>query len=197
MIFHCCGKTSLRKGDKVYIGDQTDDLDVTLSHLKRASIASRIAFGPRAGLKVRRIGACSGYEEEIAKSQGYGCASKNGFSIHAATSIKPHERDRLEQFLRYVGRGPLVNDKINLDQNGNILSELKKSFDSATHVLLSPLEFVEKLASIIPPPYRHQVNYYGCLSSHSKIRPLIVLSPAVDVGPRKSSAVRDFFWISA
>lgn len=181
------GKLS-SEGENVYIGDQTDDLDLTLSHLKRASISSRIALGPRAGLKVRRIGASFGYEEEIAKSQGYGCASKNGFSIHAATSIKAHERDRLQQLLRYVGRGPLVNDKISLDQNGNILYELKKSFDGATHVLLSPLEFVEKLASIIPPPYRHQVNYYGCLSSHSKIRPLIVLSPAVDVGPEEKKS---------
>jgi hypothetical protein len=167
------GKLSL-EGEEVQIDDPSRDEDLTLSHLKRASISSRIALGPRAGLRVRRIGGSFGFEEEIPKSQGYGCASKNGFSIHAATSIKAHERDRLEQLLRYLGRGPVAHDKISLDHNGNILYELKKSFDGATHVLLSPLEFIEKLASIIPPPYRHQVNYYGCLSSHSKLRPLIV-----------------------
>jgi hypothetical protein len=63
------------------------------------------------------------------------------------------------------------------------MAELKKSFDGATHALLSPLEFIEKLASIIPPPYRHQVNYYGCLSSHSKLRPLIVRDQQVNSGP--------------
>ncbi len=41
-------------------------------------------------------------------------------------------------------------------------------------MLLSPLEFIEKLSSIIPPAYKHQVNYYGCLSSHSKLRALVV-----------------------
>jgi len=170
------------QGEEVYIGDQSEDNDVTLAHLKRASISSRIALGERAGLKVRRIGGSFGYEEEIPKSQGYGCASKNGFSIHAATAINAHERDRLEQLLRYLGRGPVAHDKVSLDQHGNILYELKKSYDGATHVLFSPLEFIEKLASIIPPPYRHQVNYYGCLSSHSNLRPLIVPAASIEKG---------------
>jgi transposase len=125
-------------GVEVCIADQSAAEDLMLSHLKRASISSRIALGPRSGLKVRRIGGSFGYEEEIPKNQGYGCASKNGFSIHAATSIKAHERDRLEQLLRYLGRGPVAHDKMSLDQHGNILYELKKSFDGATHVLLSP-----------------------------------------------------------
>jgi hypothetical protein len=173
------------EGEEVHIQDPSGDEDLTLSHLKRASITNRIALGTRAGLRVRRIGGSFGYEEEIPKSQGYGCASKNGFSIHAATSIRAHERDRLEQLLRYLGRGPVAHDKISLDHNGNILYELKKSYDGATHVLLSPLEFIEKLASIIPPPYRHQVNYYGCLSSHSKLRPLIVSGQEADAEPAR------------
>jgi len=139
-----------------------------LSHLKRASISSRIALGPRAGLKVRRIGSSFGFEEEIPQSQSYGCMSMNGFSIHAATSIKAHERDRLEKLLRYLGRGPVSHERISLSEGGNILYELKNSYDGASHVMFSPIEFIEKLASIIPPPYRHQVNYYGCLSSHIK-----------------------------
>ncbi|HET9239414.1 MAG TPA: transposase [Oligoflexus sp.] len=178
-------------GEEVCIADQSAAEDLTLSQLKGASISSRIALGPRSGLKVRRIGGSFGYEEEIPKNQGYGCASKNGFSIHAATSIKAHERDRLEQLLRYLGRGPVAHDKISLDQHGNILYELKKSFDGATHVLLSPLEFIEKLAAIIPPPYRHQVNYYGCLSSHSKLRPLIVPRQEIDAGPAEKKRSPD------
>ncbi len=80
------------------------------------------------------------------------------FFIHAATSIKAHERGRLEPLLRYPGLSPVAHDKISLDQNGNILYELKKSYDAATHVLLSTVEFIEKLASIIPHPYRHQLT---------------------------------------
>lgn len=165
-------------GEEVYIGDGDHEEHEALSHLKRASVSSRIALGSRAGLKVRRIGSNFGFEEEIPKSQSYGCVSMNGFSIHAATSIKAHERDRLEKLLRYLGRGPVSHERISLDGDGNILYELKSSYDGATHVMFSAIEFIEKLASIIPPSYRHQVNYYGCLSSHNKLRPKIVGSLA-------------------
>lgn len=45
------------QGEDVSIGDQSGDSDVTLTHLKRASISSRIALGERSGLKVRRTAA--------------------------------------------------------------------------------------------------------------------------------------------
>ena len=168
-------------GEEVFIGDASDEGHEALLHLKRASISSRIALGPRAGLRVRRIGSSFGYEEEIPKTQSYGCVSMNGFSVHAATSIKAHERDRLEKLLRYLGRGPVSHERISLSDDGNILYALKSSYDGATHVMFSPMELIEKLASIIPPPYKHQVNYYGCLSSHSKLRAEIVGSPVVAV----------------
>ncbi len=110
-------------------------------------------------------------------------AEKQGwslFSIHAATSIKAHERDRLEKLLRYLGRGPVSHERISLCDDGNIHYELKSSYDGATHVMFSPMKFIEKLASMIPTPYKHQVNYYGCLSSHSKLRAEIVGSPTAE-----------------
>ncbi len=73
-----------------------------------------------------------------------------------------------------MGRGALSQERISLNEKGEILYELKHSSDGATHVLFSPLDFLEKLASIIPPPKKHLVKYYGCLSSHSALRPLIV-----------------------
>jgi hypothetical protein len=69
---------------------------------------------------------------------------------------------------------------------------LKNQFFRPTaNVLLSPLEFVEKLASIIPPPYQHQVNYYGGLSSHSKMRPFIVPIKQVDVVPKERKSNKE------
>ncbi len=119
---------------------------------------------------------------------GYGCASMNGFSLHAATAVKAHERDRLEKLLRYVGRGALSNDRFSLDDEGNVLYKLKNSYDDASHILLSPLELLEKISGIIPPPKRHQITYYGCLSSHSRIRPLIVPSKRDEPGKKESDA---------
>ena len=109
-------------GEEVFIGDASDEGHEVLLHLKRASISSRIALGPRAGLRVRRIGSSFGYEEEIPKTQSYGCVSMNGFSVHAATSIKAHERDRLEKLLRYLGRGPVSHERISLSDDGGLVA---------------------------------------------------------------------------
>jgi hypothetical protein len=38
--------------------------------------------------------------------------------------------------------------------------------DGTTAIDLSPLEFVEKLAAIVPPPRVNQVRYHGVLAAH-------------------------------
>lgn len=158
--------------DEQPIDEEASDL---FSHIKGSSVMGRIALGERAGQRVRRIGGSFGHEGEKPLMRGYLCASMNGFSIHAATSIKDYDRDGLEKLIRYMGRGAISQERISLNEKGEILYELKHSSDGATHVLFSPLEFLEKLASIIPPPKKHLVKYYGCFSSHSNLRPLIVL----------------------
>ena len=109
----------------------------------------RIALGERAGQRVRRIGGSFGYEWEKPLVRGYLCASMNGFSIHAATSIRAYDRDGLEKLIRHVGRGAISQESISLNDKGEILYELKNSYDGATHVLLSPMELMEKLSEPI------------------------------------------------
>ena len=64
-----------------------------------ASIASKIAFGPNAGKSVTKIGSGFDYEEEIALAKGKLCFSINGCSMHANSSTKTHQRDRLSQLI--------------------------------------------------------------------------------------------------
>jgi hypothetical protein len=42
------------------------------------------------------------------------------------------------------------------------------------HLLLSGLEWVEKLAALVPPPRIHLTRFFGCLAPHAKIRSAIV-----------------------
>ena len=46
--------------------------------------------------------------------------------------------------------------------------------DGTTAIELSPLELVEKLAAIVPPPRVNQVRYHGVLAPHSAWRPEVV-----------------------
>jgi hypothetical protein len=46
--------------------------------------------------------------------------------------------------------------------------------DGTSHLLFSGLEFVEKLAALVPPPRIHLTRFFGCLAPHAKIRSAIV-----------------------
>ena len=66
-----------------------------LARTMAASVTQRIAFGERAGQKVRRIGSGFGYAGERPALTGPRCASVNGFSLHANTEVPAHRRDQL------------------------------------------------------------------------------------------------------
>jgi hypothetical protein len=83
-----------------------------------SSLAGKIAFGPNAGRYVTRIGSGFGYSEEVPKLRGWLCASINGFSLHAATRVNTHVRERLAGLIEYIARGPLSNKRVELTPRG-------------------------------------------------------------------------------
>jgi hypothetical protein len=56
--------------------------------------------------------------------------------------------------------------------------------DGTTHVVLDPLDFIARLAALVPPPRRHLTRYHGVLAPHSSLRALI--TPAGRKRPVKS-----------
>ena len=67
--------------------DLLRDNEPELARAMAASVTQRIAFGERAGKKVRRIGSGCGNAGERSALTGPRCASVNGFSLHANTPI--------------------------------------------------------------------------------------------------------------
>jgi hypothetical protein len=56
-----------------------------------------------------------------------------------------------------------------------VIWHLKNTFSDGTEALkFSPLELIEKLASIIPPPWRNLIRYFGFFAGNSKIREAVV-----------------------
>ena len=92
-----------------------------LARTMAASVTQRIAFGERAGQKVRRIGSGFGYEGERPALTGPRCASVNGFSLHANTAIPAHRRDQLERLIRYTARGAVALERLAEDANGDLI----------------------------------------------------------------------------
>jgi hypothetical protein len=66
-------------------------------------------------------------------------------------------------------------ERISLTEGGDIMYKLKKAWKNGmTHVLLSPLELIEKLAALVPLPNMHTIRYWGVLAPNSKMRKEVI-----------------------
>src|SRR5262249_30216351 len=101
--------------------DPLRDDEPELARTLAASVKQRIAFGERAGQKVRRIGSGFGDEGERPALTGPRCASVNGFSLHANTQVPAHRRDQLERLIRYTDRGAVALARLEKDAHGDLV----------------------------------------------------------------------------
>src|SRR2546426_522536 len=156
------------------LGDDAPELARTMA----ASVQQRIAFGERAGQRVRRIGAGFGSAGEVPTLTGPHCASVHGFSVHANTQVPAQRRDQLERLIRYTARGSVSLERLQADANGDLLYTFTHPWsDGTTGIRLSPLERLEKLAALVPLPHVHLVRYGGCLAPHSHLRESVIPTP--------------------
>jgi hypothetical protein len=76
------------------------------------------------------------------------CADIDGFSLHAAVRVEAHDRKRLEQLCRYITRPALSDERVQLSAAGQVELKLKTPWrDGTTHLVMSPLEFMQRLAA--------------------------------------------------
>jgi hypothetical protein len=142
------------------------------------SLRQRLAFGERAGQRVRRIGAGFGVDGEAPTLTGPRCASVQGFSVHANTQVPAHRRDQLERLIRYTARGAVSLERLTQDAYGDLVYTFTHPrSDGTTGMRLAPLELLEKLAALVPLPRMHLVRYGGCLAPHSHLRGAIIPTP--------------------
>ena len=49
--------------------------------------------------------------------------------------------------------------------------------DGTTHIVLSPLEFMQRLAPLVPRPRLHLIRFHGVLAPNAKLRSEIIPTP--------------------
>jgi len=60
-----------------------------------------------------------------------------------------------------------------------VVLQLKSAYqDGTTHIVLSPLQFMQRLAALVPRPRLHLIRFHGVLAPHAKLRAAIVPHPA-------------------
>jgi hypothetical protein len=98
-------------------------------------------------------------------------AKEAGFSLHAGVSTEAHQRDKLERLCRYVTRPAVSEKRLAITSNGNIRYQLKTPYrDGTTHFIFEPLDFIAKLAALVPKPRVNLTRFHGVFAPNSKFR---------------------------
>ena len=103
------------------------------------------------------------------------CADVDGFSLHAAVRCAADDRQALEQRCRYITRPAVANERVQTNAAGQVVLRLKTPWcDGTTHLVMSPLEFMQRLAALVPRPRLHLIRFHGVLAPNAKLRALVV-----------------------
>jgi hypothetical protein len=94
-----------------------------------------------------------------------------GFSLDASVCIAGHDRAGLERLLRYCARPPLALERIEQVNDERVVYRLPKPRrDGRTALSLTPLELIDHLVALIPPPRLHRHRYHGVLAPNAPLR---------------------------
>jgi len=76
---------------------------------------------------------------------------------------------------RYITRPALANERVQTNAAGQVVLKLKTAWrDGTTHLVMSPLEFMQRLAALVPRPRLHLIRFHGVLAPNAKLRALVV-----------------------
>jgi hypothetical protein len=143
-------------------------MDQLLGH----SITYRIAVGPQAGRKVFTLQTLPACDPDDTFSDTVG--KVDGFSLHAGVAAKAHERKKLERLCRYISRPAVSEKRLSLTAQGKVRYQLKTPYrDGTTHVVFEPLDFIARLAALVPKPRVNLTRFHGVFAPNSKHRALV------------------------
>ena len=88
------------------------------------------------------------------------------------------DREKIEKLCRYIARPAVALERLHLGANGQVIYTLKKPYDDGTTAIsMSPMELMERLASLVPRPKVHLTRFAGVFAPHYKYRAMVVPKP--------------------
>ena len=94
-----------------------------------------------------------------------------GFSVDASVRVEADERAGLERLLRYCARPPFALERLETIDAHRLMYHLPKPLpDGRTQVILTPLELIQRLAALIPPPHTHRHRYHEVFAPNATLR---------------------------
>lgn len=139
----------------------------------QASIRGVLSVGPRRGQQVVRFfGEAAREDDPAVRQAGY------GFNLHARRATFAKDRIGLERMARYILRPPVAQDSLELTSDGKVFLHLKRTWsDGTTGVVFEAIDFISKLAALIPRPRMNVIRFHGIYAPHARLRELVVPEP--------------------
>jgi hypothetical protein len=117
-------------------------------------------------------------------------AHGGGFSVDGSVRIEAADRAGRERLLRYCARPPFALDRLReLDREHLIDDHPKPGPGGSGPQLLTPLELLDRIAALVPPPRIHRHRYFGVLAPNSPLRTAVTaLALAATTSPPAANA---------
>ena len=146
--------------------------DDPLQDIHSHSVTYRVAIGPQKGRKVITLQTIPPQSEPSPDNARV--AKLNGFSLHAGVAARGHQRRKVERLCRYIARPAIAEKRLSLTSTGKVRYELKTPFrNGTTHVIFEPLDFIARLAALVPKPRVNLTRFHGVFAPNSRHRALI------------------------
>ena len=101
-------------------------------------------------------------------------AKANGFSLHAGVSCEGHQKENRERLCRYIARPAVAVPRLSLSSTGTVVYTLKTPYrDGTTQVAFEPIDFIARLAALVPKPRVNLTRYHGVLAPNHRWRGLV------------------------
>ena len=170
--------------DGVFTG--TVDGEVRFDEATHFSADDASALTPVLQRRILRLFQRRGLLEEHTVKDMLTWQGTGGFSLDASVRIHGADRAGRERLLRYCARPPFALDRLRIErQSGGRADDdagVRRVFyrpsrptsDGRALLALSPLQFLEALSQLIPPPRVHRHRYHGVLAPNARLRPRVV-----------------------
>ena len=109
----------------------------------------------------------------------------SGFSVDTSVCIAAQDRAGLERLLRYCARPAFALDRLRKAGSLLVYRSAKQHSEPVSkphnkrgakvdEITLTPLELIERIAALVPPPRTHRQRYFGVLAPNSPHRAAVV-----------------------
>jgi hypothetical protein len=112
------------------------------------------------------------------------CFALDGYSLDANVAVAAEDRRGLRRLLRYGARAPLAARRVGLNEDGMVVYTLRKpTFTGRTQLVMTPRQFIRRLAALTPPPWLNLTRFHGVFASNHSQRQTITQCVAEQSDP--------------